>query len=148
MIFYCDKIIRHFQDNEENDPLLLTKENVLVFYNNICQTYMESTLKGLSYEDKKLIKIIPKLLELLSRNITELESVFNKYSAYIDISYYLCWQSHIMSYINSHTMSNLLFPIIQQILKKQPQTLFYTFTTQEKYSYIFKNFKADDFLLR
>ena len=138
MIFYCDKIIRHFQDNEENDPLLLTKENVLVFYNNICQTYMESTLKGLSYEDKKLIKIIPKLLELLSRNITELETVFNKYSSYIDISYYLCWQSQLMSYIKSHTMSKLLFPIIQQILKKQPQTLFYTFTTQEKYSYIFK----------
>ena len=39
-------------------PLLLTKENVLIFYNNICQTYMESTLKGLSYEDKKLIKIL------------------------------------------------------------------------------------------
>ena len=59
MIFYCDKIIRNFQDNEETDPLFLTKENVLVFYNNICQTYMESTLKGLSYEDKKLVKIIP-----------------------------------------------------------------------------------------
>ena len=137
MIFYCDKIIRNFQDNEENDSLFLTKKNILEFYNKICKTYMELTLKGLSYEDKKLIKIIPKLLELLSRNINVLESVFNKYSSFIDISYYLCWQSQLMSYINSPSMSKLLFPIIQQILKKQPQTLFYTFTTQEKYSTIF-----------
>ena len=137
MIFYCDKIIRNFQDNEENDSLFLTKKNILQFYNNICKTYMELTLKGLSYEDKKLIKIIPKLLELLSRNISTLESIFSKYSSFIDISYYLCWQSQLMSYINSPSMSKLLFPIIQQILKKQPQTLFYTFTTQEKYSSIF-----------
>ena len=137
MIFYCDKIIRNFQDNEESDSLFLTKKNILQFFNNICKTYMELTLKGLSYEDKKLIKIIPKLLELLSRNINVLESVFNKYSSFIDISYYLCWQSQLMSYINSPSMSKLLFPIIKQILKKQPQTLFYTFTTQEKYSYIF-----------
>ena len=137
MIFYSDKIIRNFQDNEENDSLFLTKQNVLQFYNNICKTYMELTLKGLSYEDKKLIKIIPKLLELLSRNITTLEDIFKKYSSFIDISYYLCWQSQLMSYINSQSMSKLLFPIIQQILKKQPQTLFYTFTTQEKYSSIF-----------
>ena len=137
MIFYCDKIIRNFQDNEENDPLFFTKQNISEFYNNICKTYMELTLKGLSYEDKKLIKIIPKLLELLSRNINILESIFSKYSSFIDISYYLCWQSQLMSYINSPSMSKLLFPIIQQILKKQPQTLFYTFTTQEKYSSIF-----------
>jgi len=39
-------------------------------------------------------------------------------------------------------MSKLLFPIIQQILKKQPQTLFYTFTTQEKYSTIFNKVSA------
>ena len=137
MILYCDKIIRNFQDNEENDSLFLTKKDILNFYNNICKNYMELTLKGLSYEDKKLIKIIPKLLELLSRNISTLETVFNKYSSFIDISYYLCWQSQLMSYINSPSMSKLLFPIIQQILKKQPQTLFYTFTTQEKYSTIF-----------
>ena len=35
MIFYSDKIIRNFQDNEENDSLFLTKQNVLQFYNNI-----------------------------------------------------------------------------------------------------------------
>ena len=31
MIFYCDKIIRNFQDNEENDSLFLTKQNILQF---------------------------------------------------------------------------------------------------------------------
>ena len=34
MIFYCDKNIRNFQDNEENDSLFLTKQNILRFYNN------------------------------------------------------------------------------------------------------------------
>ena len=90
------------------------------FYNNICKTYIELSLKGLSYEDKKLIKIIPKSLKPPPRNISNLESIFSKYSSFIDISYYLCWQSQLMSYINSPSMSKLLFPIIQQILKKQP----------------------------
>jgi hypothetical protein len=65
MIFYCDKIIRNFQDNEENDPLFLTKENVLRFYNNICETYMESTLKGLSYEDKKISKNNSEIIRII-----------------------------------------------------------------------------------
>ncbi len=86
---------------------------------------MELTLKGLSYENKKLIKIISKLLELLSRNISTLESIFSKYSSFIYIIYYLCWQSQLMSYINCPSMSKLLFPIIQQILKTTTNFILY-----------------------
>ena len=128
MIKFCDYIIRNNEIKKDS--------KAGAFLNEILKLYMEYGLISLSEGDIKMINIIPKLLDILHSNQAMLMKIFLTHSMHVDMNYYLTWKNQLMAYVNTD-ISELLFPIIENILKKDPQSLFYSFTTIEKYSDIF-----------
>ena len=136
LIKFCDNVIRNFPDE---NLILNSNSEKIKFNNDICKLYMEYGLKILIENDIKMVNIIPKLLDILSKNIGLLKNIFLSYSLNVNINYYLKWKNQLLSYVNIPSMSELLFPIINNILKKEPQSLFYAFSTIDSYSEIFNN---------
>lgn len=130
MVKFCDVIIRNDDYSSLNSAQKSLRDIII-------KNYVEYGLMGLIRQDEKLINIIPKLLDILYKNLPMLTNVFSKYALKVNMNYYLKWKNQLMAYVNT-PISDLLFPIIDNILKKQPQSLFYTFSTIEKYSEIFQ----------